>query len=56
MNQLVGTPEQATFMQNAWRMVLGRLADAVPGLGAPGSVEPDRRTRPRPARPKHPRT
>jgi uncharacterized protein YndB with AHSA1/START domain len=47
VNQLVDTPAQATFMDNAWRMVLGRLADAAPDLAAP---------RPRSARAKHPGT
>jgi DNA-binding transcriptional ArsR family regulator/uncharacterized protein YndB with AHSA1/START domain len=46
IDQLVDTPEQATFMQNAWRMVLGRLADAAPDLATP---------RARGARAKHPR-
>ena len=35
INQLVDTPEQARFMQDAWRMVLGRLAHAAPGSPAP---------------------
>jgi uncharacterized protein YndB with AHSA1/START domain len=39
VDQLVDTPEQATFMTNAWRMVLGRLARGVPGLAsAPGAA------------------
>ncbi len=46
VNQLVDTSEQATFMSNAWRMVLGRLAAAGPDLTA---SEP-----PRTARAKHP--
>lgn len=49
VNQLVETSEQATFMQNAWRMVLGRLAEAAPDL-----AEPDRS--PRASRAKHPHT
>ncbi|MCD2195389.1 metalloregulator ArsR/SmtB family transcription factor [Actinomycetospora endophytica] len=44
VNQLVDTPEQARFMHNAWRMVLGRLADAAPDLAA---------TRTRSSRAKH---
>lgn len=48
VNQLVDTPEQATFMHNAWRMVLGRLAQAAPDLTVPG-----RGGGPRRARPKH---
>jgi DNA-binding transcriptional ArsR family regulator len=49
VNQLVDTPEQATFMSNAWTMVLGRLATAAPELGrsATGAT-------PRPSRAKHP--
>jgi DNA-binding transcriptional ArsR family regulator/uncharacterized protein YndB with AHSA1/START domain len=50
VDQLVDTPEQASFMQNAWRMVLGRLADAAPDLATPGGE-----ARPRRARAKHPR-
>ena len=38
INQLVDTPEQARFMQDAWRMVLGRLAHAAPGLARPGAA------------------
>jgi DNA-binding transcriptional ArsR family regulator len=49
VNQLVDTPEQATFMANAWRMVLGRLVEAAPGLAASGQA-----SRPRAPRPKHP--
>ena len=49
IDQLVDTPEQATFMANAWRMVLGRLAEAAPGLATP-----DPATRPRAQRSKHP--
>jgi DNA-binding transcriptional ArsR family regulator len=49
VDQLVDTPEQATFMANAWRMVLGRLAEAAPGLGTPAAA-----ARPRAPRPKHP--
>jgi DNA-binding transcriptional ArsR family regulator len=48
IDQLVDTPEQATFMQNAWRMVLGRLADAAPDLGGSGAA------RSRSPRSKHP--
>jgi uncharacterized protein YndB with AHSA1/START domain len=51
VNQLVDTAEQATFMHNAWRMVLGRLALAAPGFATPGPG-----ARPRPARAKRPRT
>jgi uncharacterized protein YndB with AHSA1/START domain len=50
VDQLVDTPAQATFMDNAWRMVLGRLAEAAPELAAPGGG-----ARPRPVRDKHPR-
>ncbi len=48
VDQLVDTPEQATFMANAWRMVLGRLAAAAPGLATP-----DAPAAPRAPRPKH---
>ncbi|WP_331554629.1 metalloregulator ArsR/SmtB family transcription factor [Actinomycetospora sp.] len=41
VNQLVDTPEQATFMHSAWRMVLGRLAQAAPDLAAPDLAAPD---------------
>jgi uncharacterized protein YndB with AHSA1/START domain len=47
VDQLVDTGEQATFMANAWRMVLGRLAEAAPGLATPAAA------RPRTPRPKH---
>jgi DNA-binding transcriptional ArsR family regulator len=49
VDQLVDTAEQATFMANAWRMVLGRLAEAAPGLAT--SEGPA--GRPRAPRPKH---
>jgi uncharacterized protein YndB with AHSA1/START domain len=49
VDQLVDTAEQATFMVNAWRMVLGRLAEAAPDLAAP-----DPPARPRAPRPKRP--
>ena len=49
VDQLVDTAEQATFMANAWRMVLGRLAEAAPGLAtSEGPAD-----RPRAPRPKH---
>jgi DNA-binding transcriptional ArsR family regulator len=51
VNQLVDTPEQGTFMQNAWRMVLGRLAHAAPDLTETG--QRDRRNDPRATRAKH---
>jgi DNA-binding transcriptional ArsR family regulator len=47
VDQLVETPEQATFMQNAWRMVLGRLAQAAPDLAVPGRRAPARPPRPK---------
>lgn len=53
VNQLVDTPKQATFMQNAWRVVLGRLARGLPDI-----AEPDRfgeATGSRSPRAKHPR-
>jgi uncharacterized protein YndB with AHSA1/START domain len=50
VNQLVDTPEQASFMTNAWTMVLGRLAHAAPDLVVPGPGAGAR-----PARPKHAR-
>jgi uncharacterized protein YndB with AHSA1/START domain len=37
VNQLVDTAEQASFMTNAWTMVLGRLALARPRRARPGS-------------------
>ena len=49
VNQLVDTPAQATYMQDAWRMVLGRLAQAAPDLAVAGGAGPRR-----PARAKHP--
>ena len=49
VDQLVDTAAQATFMGNAWRMVLGRLAEAAPGLATPDPASP-----PRAPRPKHP--
>jgi DNA-binding transcriptional ArsR family regulator len=51
VDQLVETTEQATFMQNAWRMVLGRLAQAAPDLLTP---EPAPEPTARPRRAKHP--
>lgn len=51
VNQLVDTPEQATFMQNAWEMVLGRLANAVPDLV--GSDRPGGASESRSPRAKH---
>ena len=50
VNQLVDTRGQATFMDNAWRMVLGRLA-----LAAPDLAVPDTEARARSVRAKHPR-
>ncbi len=44
VHQLVDTPEQAAFMEVAWRMVLGRLKEGVAGACGPGtmSVRPRR--------------
>ncbi|NMO94149.1 metalloregulator ArsR/SmtB family transcription factor [Actinomycetospora sp. TBRC 11914] len=47
VDQLVETPEQARFMQNAWRMVLGRLAEAAPDLAVPGRPAQARSWRPK---------
>jgi DNA-binding transcriptional ArsR family regulator len=50
VNQLVDTAEQATYMHNAWRMVLGRLAQAAPDLATDVRAAPRR-----PSRAKHAR-
>jgi DNA-binding transcriptional ArsR family regulator/uncharacterized protein YndB with AHSA1/START domain len=47
MHQLVDTPAQATFMEGAWAMVLGRLKAGVARASDPAEPMP-----PRPARPK----
>jgi uncharacterized protein YndB with AHSA1/START domain/DNA-binding transcriptional ArsR family regulator len=46
VHQLVDTPEQAGFMEIAWRMVLGRLKEGVVAASGPGTVHL------RPSRPK----
>jgi uncharacterized protein YndB with AHSA1/START domain/DNA-binding transcriptional ArsR family regulator len=50
VHQLVDTPQQAGFMEIAWRMVLGRLKEGVVVASAPGtmSVRPSRPKRRRP--------
>lgn len=48
VNQLVDTSKQATFMQNAWRMVLGRLAHAAPELLHPDTTPRSARAKRRP--------
>ena len=47
VHQLVNTPAEATFMEGAWAMVLGRLRDGVARASDPAEPMP-----PRPARPK----
>jgi len=47
VHQLVDTPAQATFMEGAWAMVLGRLK-----AGVTRASNPDAVMEPRPARPK----
>jgi len=47
VHQLVDTPAQATFMEGAWTMVLGRLKAGVARASDPSAAMP-----PRPVRPK----
>jgi uncharacterized protein YndB with AHSA1/START domain len=47
VHQLVDSPAQATFMEGAWAMVLGRLKSGVARASDPSAI-----VEPRPSRPK----
>jgi uncharacterized protein YndB with AHSA1/START domain len=50
VHQLVDTPAQATFMEGAWAMVLGRLKAGVTRALDPAAPMPPRPSRPKRAR------
>ena len=47
MHQLVDSPAQATFMEGAWAMVLGRLKSGVTRASDPAEPMPFRPSRPK---------